>query len=110
FINNQQRDKDTAAWATQQIPARATLYTFGLTLTLQHYTSLNVFELYYETPDTLAKKWTIRKDDYLLVNAANIEQQWAGRDPQKDFHWFRDTRGLTKLGDYGYFTLYKIQG
>ncbi len=110
FINNQQRDKDTAAWAAQNVPGGATLYTFGLTLTLQHYTTLNVYELYYETPETLAAKWKIGQDDYLLINVWDIENQWAGRDPQLDYHWMRDHRGLIKLGTYGYYTLYKVEG
>jgi hypothetical protein len=110
FIANQQRDKDTAAWTAKHVPDGATLYTFGLTLTLQHYTTLKVFELFYETPDTLAEKWTIGKDDYLLINVQNIETQWTGRAPQADFHWLRDKRGLTELGRYGYFTLYRVKG
>jgi hypothetical protein len=110
FIVNQQRDKDTAAWAKARVPEGATLYTFGLTLTLQHYTALNVYELYYETPDTLAEKWDIGRDDYLLINVWNIENQWNGRDPQSDYHWLRDQRGLVELGKYGYYTLFKING
>ncbi len=110
FITNQQRDKDTAAWAKERVPEGATLYTFGLTLTLKHYTTLNVYELYYETPDTLAEKWTIGRDDYLLINVSNIESQWNGRDPQKDFHWMRDIRGLVEIGKYGYYTLYRVKG
>lgn len=110
FIANQQRDKDTTAWAAERVPAGATLYTFGLTLTLKHYTTLSVYELYYETPDTLAAKWQVGQDDYLLVNVWNIENQWAGRDPQTDFHWLRDQRGLIEVGKFGYYTLYRIRG
>jgi 4-amino-4-deoxy-L-arabinose transferase-like glycosyltransferase len=110
FIINQQRDKDTAAWAAQHVPDGATLYTFGRTRMLKHYTTLHVYELYYETPDTLAEKWNIGKDDYLLINVWNIENQWVGRDPQNDYHWLRDRRGLIELGKYGYFTLFKIKG
>jgi 4-amino-4-deoxy-L-arabinose transferase-like glycosyltransferase len=110
FITNQQRDKETAQWATGQVPAGATLYTFGLTLTLQHYTSLDVYEIYYETPDTLAARWQPGQDDYLLLNVWNIENQWAGREPQIAFHWLRDRRGLVELGRYGNYTLYRVEG
>lgn len=110
FITNQQRDKDAAAWASTQIPSGQTLYTFGLTLTLKHYTDLNVYEIYYETPVSLAGKWKIGQDDYLLLNVWNIENQWAGRDPQLDFHWLRDARGLVEMGKFGYYTLYRIEG
>jgi len=110
FIANQQADKAAAAWTGEHVPAGATLYTFGLTLTLQHYTTLNVYEIYYETPATLDQKWTRGQADYLLLNVWNIENQWAGRAPQVDYHWLRDTRGLTIFGKHGNFTLFKIKG
>lgn len=110
FINNQQRDKLAAAWVGENVPSGSTVYTFGLTLTLQHYTALNVYELYYETPQTLAKKWQRGKEEYLVLNIWNIENQWVGRDPQLDYHWLRDQRGLQQLGKFGYYTLFKIRG
>jgi hypothetical protein len=110
FIARQQEDKQVAAWAGERVPDGATIYTFGLTLTLQHYTSLNVHELFYETPATLQQKWTPGQPDYLLLNIWNIENQWVGLDPQLDYHWLRDTRGLIRLGKNGYYTLYRIKG
>ncbi|MEO8610709.1 MAG: phospholipid carrier-dependent glycosyltransferase [Chloroflexota bacterium] len=110
FITNQQRDKQSAAWTGEHVPSGATLYTFGLTLTLKHYTTLNVYEIFYETPDTLNQKWTHGQNDYLLLNVWNIENQWAGRDPQADYHWLRDKRGLVEIGKFGYYTLFRING
>ncbi|MBI1278090.1 MAG: phospholipid carrier-dependent glycosyltransferase [Anaerolineaceae bacterium] len=110
FINNQQRDKLAAAWVGENVPAGSTVYTFGLTLTLQHYTAFKVYELYYETPQTLAGKWQRGKDEYLVLNLWNIENQWVGRDPQLDYHWLRDQRGLEQLGKFGNYTLFKIRG
>jgi len=110
FIANQQRDRTAAEYATVNIPAGSTVYTFGLTLTLKHYTDFNVYELYYETPETLNNRWTHGQDDYLLLNVWNIENQWAGREPQTAYHWLRDQRGLTQLGRSGYYTLFRIHG
>ncbi len=110
FIKHQQGDKAAAAWAGERVPAGATIYSFGLTLTLQHYTDLNVHEIFYETPTTLNQKWTPGQADYLLLNVWNIENQWVGLDPQLDYHWLRDTRGLVRLGKNGYYTLYRIKG
>jgi 4-amino-4-deoxy-L-arabinose transferase-like glycosyltransferase len=110
FIDNQQKDKIAIAWAADQIPPGSTIYTFGLTLTLKHYTDFQVYELYYETPATLADKWQLGQSDYLLLNVWNIENQWDGREPQIAYHWLRDVRGLTRLGRQGYYTLYRISG
>ncbi len=110
FIDNQQRDKLAAAWVGENVPAGSTVYTFGLTLTLQHYTALNVYELFYETPQTLAQKWQRGHEEYLVLNVWNIENQWVGRDPQLNYHWLRDQRGLVRLGKYDNYVLFKIRG
>lgn len=110
FITNQQRDKLVAQWASKYIPIDATVYSFGLTLTLKHYTALNVYELYYETPQSLAAKSTTFNTEYLLINVWNIENQWVGREPQLDYHWLRDERGIEQVGRYGNYTLFKIRG
>ena len=110
FIDHQQQDKLAVDWASQHIPYGATVYTFGLTLALRQRTTLDVQELYYETPDTLAAKWQHGKVDYLLLNVWNIENQWVGRDLERSYHWLRDQRGLIKIGKSGYYTLYKVRG
>jgi hypothetical protein len=86
------------------------VYTFGLTLTLQHYTTLNVYELYYETPQTLAQKLQSGGEEYLVLNVWSIENQWVGRAPQLGYDWLRDHRGLIRLGKYDNYVLFKIRG
>jgi len=110
FIDTHQRDKIAAQWVEAQLPAGARLYAFGLSLTLAHYTALDVRELYYETPITLARDWQPGQAVYLLINVWNIERQWAGRAPQIAYHWLRDHRGLIELGRHGPYTLYRIEG
>jgi hypothetical protein len=110
FIANQERDLQTAAWTARQVPAGATLYTFGLTLTLRHHTSLNVYEIYYETPQTLAARWTHGRSDYLLLNLWQIQNQWVGREPDTAYRWLRDQRGLEQIARYGNYTLFKVKG
>lgn len=110
FIVNQQRNKQIVEWAASKLPEGARLYTFGLTLTLQHYTLLDVYELYYETPSTLNQRWRNGQDDYLLINVYNVESQWQGRAPSIAYHWLQQMRGLIKLGDNAGYTLYRVAG
>jgi 4-amino-4-deoxy-L-arabinose transferase-like glycosyltransferase len=115
FITNQQRDKALAHWARERIPAGATLFTFNVTLTLKHYTTLDVHDIFYETPETLAEKWEIErandesKNDYLLLNVWDINHQWEGRAPQVAYQWLRDERGLLQMARFGNYTLFKIR-
>jgi len=110
FIRNQQRDKAIATWVNERVPAGATLYTFGLTLTLKHYTPLVVYELYNETPDSLDSRWQRGQEDYVLVNVLNIETQWVGLEPQIALHWLRDMRGLEKIAQDGNYSLFIVKG
>jgi hypothetical protein len=106
FIHNQQQDKAIATWVNEQLPADATLYTFGLTLTLQHETPFTVYELYYETPESLAAK--SGQTDYLLLNLWVIENQWQGREPYIAYHWLEANRGLVHIERYGNYTLFRL--
>ena len=110
FIGRQAQDRNVALWASEQISAGATVYTFDLTLTLQHRTSLNALEIYYETPETLTERWVRGRTDYLLVNLWQIENQWRGREPYIAVYWLRDHRGLQSLGEYGNYTLFLVGG
>jgi hypothetical protein len=82
----------------------------GLTLTLQHRTELYVYELFYETPESLNLKWVRGQTDYLLVNVWTIQNQWQGREPQSAYYWLRDERGLIRIGRLANYTLYRIRG
>jgi 4-amino-4-deoxy-L-arabinose transferase-like glycosyltransferase len=110
FIEHQQADKQVAKWAAAYIPPGATVYSFGLTLILRHETASDVIELYHETPESLDARWQRGREDYLLVNVWNIENQWAGRSPQIAFYWLQETRGIIRYGRFGNYTLYKIRG
>jgi 4-amino-4-deoxy-L-arabinose transferase-like glycosyltransferase len=111
FLNTQRRHKAAVTWALSQIPTESSVYTFGVTLIMQHEPAPpKVYEIYYETPDTLASKWVRGHDDYLLLNTWEIENQWQGLTPQMVYHWLRDERGLTQLGKHGNYTLFRVNG
>jgi 4-amino-4-deoxy-L-arabinose transferase-like glycosyltransferase len=110
FIQAQQKDRAVVQWASRQIPPEATVYTFGITQTLKHYTDLNVRELYGETPESLAAQWLPDKADYLLLNVWSVENQWAGLSPQIAYHWLRNNRGLVRLGSQNNYLLFYVNG
>jgi hypothetical protein len=108
FVNRHQQDRSTATWVAEQVEPDSTIYAFGLTLTLQHRTELDVRELYYESPQTLAS--ADLQNAYLVVNLWNLESQWAGTDTYRVYTWLRDEPGLTSIGSNGHFTLFEIGG
>lgn len=108
FIASQQDDKAVIRQIAERLPPDTTVYTFGLTLALRHYTDFEVYELYHETPETLKEKWQHGRIDYLLVDPWNINSQWKGREPQIAMQWFEDQRVLTRIGNYSHYVLYRI--
>jgi hypothetical protein len=110
FIQAQQKDRAVVQWASQHVPPESTIYSLGLTMTLKHYTDLDVRELYGETPESLAVQWIPDKADYLLLNVWSVENQWAGLSPQIAYHWLRDNRGLVRLGSQNNYVLFYVNG
>jgi hypothetical protein len=107
FVEHHQSEKAIVIWLDDKIPEDATLYTFGSTLTLDHYTYYSIIEIFYESPNTLNQRWFRGRADYLLLNIWQIENQWQGRDPQANYHWFRDERGLIEIGKFHNLTLFE---
>jgi hypothetical protein len=110
FIDRMQADRAIVQAVDAFLPDGVVLYTFDVTLTFQHHTTMDVYEIYYETPETLQAKWIPGQPDYLLLNVWVIENQWNGKIPQTVYHWFRDARGLTQIGRWGYYTLFQVSG
>jgi hypothetical protein len=110
FIQRNTRDQTVAAWVVQQLPEGATLYTFDITLTLQHRTGLTVYDLFYETPQSLRAKWQEGRDDFLLVNLWQLHNQWKDREPYNAVAWLQTYRGLVRMGQQGNYTLFKVLG
>ena len=97
-------------WTEAQVPSGATLLTFGLTLTLDHYTSLAVVELFNETPRSLEPQVCAGDTTFLLIDPANIESQWVGKPPELNYRWLREQAGLRELGRQGDWTLFVVEG
>ncbi len=108
FAAQKRADLAVTRWCQERVPANARVLSFSLTETLRHYTSLEVAELFDETPATLAA-W-LRGDSpaYLLVNQTNLDTQWAGRAPQANVVWLRRHAVLAELGRTGGYTLWRI--
>ncbi|HJW84139.1 MAG TPA: hypothetical protein VJ754_07535, partial [Anaerolineae bacterium] len=110
FLSIKRTDLAATEWLQARVPPGASVVTFGLTLTLQHYTGLDAVEIYAETPTTLADRICGRAPVYAYLDVANLESQWAGLSPEINYRWLRDGPGLTALGRYQDYSLFEIGG
>ena len=98
FVDRKQADLAMVRWVDAQLPPQAELVTFGPTLTFRHYSHRSTLELFELSPGDLPALVADGRAQYLLLDVANVEQQWVGRAPAEDYQWLRDGPGLMPLG------------
>jgi hypothetical protein len=96
-------------WAETQTKSGATAVTFGLTLTMNHYTALNGLDIYTLNESDLAGLLANESPFYLLLDVANIEQQWQGKSPQLNYQWLQERAELMEIGRFNNYTLFEVK-
>jgi 4-amino-4-deoxy-L-arabinose transferase-like glycosyltransferase len=96
-------------WVRARLPATSTLITFGATLTLQHYTTNDVRELFELAPPDLDAIARQQRPVYLLLDVASTERQWAGLRPQQDYHYLQQHPGLEVVDQRLPYVLFRLK-
>lgn len=100
------KEADVAVARTIAAPPDARLLTFGLTLTLRHYTSYEVIDLSTVDPAALAFLLADTRPTLVLLDVTNIERQWGDRPLGANYRWLRDHGTLTPAAKHGRYTLF----
>ena len=108
FIDHQKNSLQTVRWAEAHIPPDGQVIALGLTLTMQHYTPLETYEIYSLTVAEVAAIIEHDRPTYLLLDVANVETQWRDQTPALHYGWLRDVPGLTRVDQRGSFTLFRV--
>jgi hypothetical protein len=109
FVTAKDADLASARWVEQQIPEQnATVYCLDLLLTMEHYTLLHPVQIYQMTTDTLRDQLQHTHPAYAVFNLSTTEHQWYGQSPWIIYHWLLDNPGMTQIGMFGNYTLYRI--
>ena len=109
FLTTQNQAKIIARQVGYTLPPKATLLTFGLTLTLRHYTQLNTLELFYLDEAALNNLTGTQTPIYLLLDLHNVERQWPGRPPQRNYQWLRTNTVLTVIEAFPPYILFRVE-
>ncbi len=108
FVNRKQADLTAVQWAATRIPPGSTVLSFGLSLTLEHYTQLRVVDLYAQSPASVQALICSSPETYLLVDPANLESQWTGKSPEVNFRWLKEAARLFEIGSLDPWMLYGV--
>ncbi|HYF64990.1 MAG TPA: glycosyltransferase family 39 protein [Herpetosiphonaceae bacterium] len=107
FLDVQAADKRSASLIEGRLPPGAPVVSFGLTLTLRHYTGLRIHELFYLDEAGLAGMLRCERTLYVVVDPANLAGQWRGTALQRSYDWLRANAALTALAALPPYTLFR---
>ena len=111
FIADKNQSLAVVQQVEQVVPAKATLITFDISLTFDHYTSYTVRDLWYLDPTQIKGLVTNSASTdgiYLLADPANMRQQWTGNHVGEAFQAASGYIKGTPLGQFGRFWLWKL--
>ncbi len=108
FLRVQNHSKVVAQEVESALAPEATLLAFGLTLTLQHYTDLDVKELFYLDPAALQEQVGEGATFFLLLDPGNVREQWIGRTPETNFAWLQENGCTTEILQLAPYTLFQV--
>jgi hypothetical protein len=108
FIGHKDADLSVARWVERQVPAGSRVLAFGITLTLQHYTPLEVYEFFLLDPQSLQNLLSDGRPTYLVVELDGLERQWVGHPPEQNYRWLLAGPGLKPIGMQAGYTLFRV--
>ncbi|PJF33067.1 MAG: hypothetical protein CUN57_03125, partial [Phototrophicales bacterium] len=94
-------------WAQQICDGPAIVFTFNLSQYFNHYTDDEIYDLFYNDPMHQGVPET-PLPKYVLVDTENLNTQWRGRKPQKNFLWLQNEFTMRKEATKENYTLYSI--
>lgn len=106
FITRAEADKTVARTIAHRLPSDATLYTFELTLALRVYASFTVFELFYETPNSV-EQLPPNTNVFLLVDVQDIQTRWAGNPLETTFEALVASQAMQPIDHISKYTLFQ---
>jgi hypothetical protein len=108
FVDRKADDLALVRWVETQTPQGARLFSFGPTLTFRHYASHPTIDLYDVTPADLAAELASPAPTFVLLDEANVDQQWRDQAPYVNFQWLKASPGLVRVGDQGSYALFRV--
>jgi hypothetical protein len=107
---NRERNSDlqVAAWTAAREPAGSTTLSFGITLTLQHVTHLQVLDLSVLSEHDLSRLVARRAPIYLLVQTGVMTGQVAAQSTGINYRSLQANPGLIRLGALHGYSLMRV--
>lgn len=108
-IGRNVRDLEVAQRVEETLDPGSQLITFGITQTIRHNTAVETHEIF--TLDSVELEALVREAQptFLLLDVANVEQQWRGMAPETSYRWLLENRRLIQFDRFDRYTLFKVR-
>lgn len=108
YMERKQADLKTVRWVEARLPPGSTLLTFEITLTFEQYSDLEIEDIFFHTPESIASLLTDERPTYLFVDVTDLENQWRGHAPYTVYRHLADGPGLETIDRRGSYTLFAV--
>lgn len=109
FFGAQSDIKTMARHLDDLLPSDAVILSFEATLTLDHYTDVEVRELYSMDTEELKACTDHHNPVWVVANPERIDTQWRNLTPWHNLQWLRTHRRLTVVEEHGQWTVFSVQ-
>jgi hypothetical protein len=109
FFGGQNHVKEVARHLGTVLPADSVILSFEATLALDHYTDLEVHELYSMDAGDLETCINRGNPVWVVVDVAKIETQWRDLSPWQNLMWLRTHSTLELVERHGKWTVYAVR-
>lgn len=109
FIGRKNAHLQTMHWAQGQMLPEAQLITFGITLTFEHYSPVETYDISLLDASDLAGLLDAGRPTYLLLDLESVASQWVEETPYLNYRWLHDVPGLVTIGDHGGYRLMRVE-
>lgn len=105
-VRRQQAEVATVRWVEGRVEPSGHVIAFELTPALRYRSTLNVHELFEQTPAELARLVESDQPLYALLDVHDVVTQWAGLPPERNWRWLQTHARLIPVGRHGPYTLF----
>jgi hypothetical protein len=101
-------DRELVAWTAARIGPDSNVLLEGPSLAFQYYASMPSRDLFSATPSEINALVTGGSPLFVLVDVHDLETQWAGLSPERNFALLSRSPGLAAIGKHGSYTLFRV--
>jgi 4-amino-4-deoxy-L-arabinose transferase-like glycosyltransferase len=109
LVARKNADRDLVAWVAERLAPGAELVMAGPSLAFRYYASVPARDLFSTTTEELDALVAGDAPLFVLADVDELETQWPGLAPERNFHVLSEHPGLDMVGTHPPYTLFRVR-